>query len=172
MSKETKANNTSRVMSSYGGGLEANTLAMLDSTGAKDNRDANEDRTFSQFFNLRLRLWQSPLFLLLYWSVKWNPRFAVSGSCSCCFTCTQKWNSSNQVKKKALFFKKFSKESWFWYGFCLIWSKMYQAIFRILRFGKTLELITASFQLLTQLHQVLVANFGSFCLKTCVSFNV
>lgn len=50
MSKETKGNNTTRVMSSYGGGLEANTLAMLDSTGAKDNRDANEDRTFSQNF--------------------------------------------------------------------------------------------------------------------------
>jgi len=33
-------------MNTYGAGLEANTLAMLDSTGAKDNRDANEDRSF------------------------------------------------------------------------------------------------------------------------------
>jgi len=50
MSKETKGNNnTSRVMSGYGGSLEANTLAMIDSTGAKDSRDANEDRTFPQF---------------------------------------------------------------------------------------------------------------------------
>jgi len=36
-------------MSGYGGSLEANTLAMIDSTGAKDSRDANEDRTFPQF---------------------------------------------------------------------------------------------------------------------------
>lgn len=54
MSKERKGNNSSRVINSYGGGFEANTLAMLDSTGAKDNRDAIEDRTFPQF-NLHLR---------------------------------------------------------------------------------------------------------------------
>lgn len=45
MPKETKKANTSRAMNTYGAGLEANTLAMLDSTGAKDNRDANEDRS-------------------------------------------------------------------------------------------------------------------------------
>lgn len=45
MRKETKKANTSRAMNTYGAGLEANTLAMLDSTGAKDNRDANEDRS-------------------------------------------------------------------------------------------------------------------------------
>ncbi|CAH8276159.1 unnamed protein product [Arabidopsis lyrata] len=97
MSKETKANNTSRVMSSYGGGLEANTLAMLDSTGAKDNRDANEDRL---------------QYLEAVRSASLVPENGVPPT-----------------------------------------NKMYQAIFRILRFGKTLELITASFQLLTQLHQ-------------------
>lgn len=40
----------SRVMNSYDGGLEANTLAMLDSTGDKDDRDAHEDRSFSSQF--------------------------------------------------------------------------------------------------------------------------
>ncbi|CAL9225942.1 unnamed protein product [Arabidopsis halleri] len=97
MSKETKGNNTSRVMSSYGGGLEANTLAMLDSTGAKDNRDANEDRL---------------QYLEAVRAASLVPKNGIPPT-----------------------------------------NKMYQAIFRILRFGKTLELITASFQLLTQLHQ-------------------
>ncbi|XP_010434532.1 PREDICTED: uncharacterized protein LOC104718470 isoform X3 [Camelina sativa] len=98
MSKETKGNNnTSRVMSSYGGGLEANTLAMLDSTGAKDSRDANEDRL---------------QYLEAVRAASLVPEIGIPPT-----------------------------------------NKMYQAMFRILRFGRTLELITASFQLLTQLHQ-------------------
>ncbi|KAG7616486.1 Negative regulator of systemic acquired resistance SNI1 [Arabidopsis thaliana] len=98
MSKETKGNNnTSRVMSGYGGSLEANTLAMIDSTGAKDSRDANEDRL---------------QYLEAVRAASLVPENGIPPT-----------------------------------------NKMYQAIFRILRFGKTLELITASFQLLTQLHQ-------------------
>ncbi|XP_019088514.1 PREDICTED: uncharacterized protein LOC104723217 isoform X2 [Camelina sativa] len=98
MSKETKGNNsTSRVMSGYGGGLEANTLAMLDSTGAKDSRDANEDRL---------------QYLEAVRAASLVPEIGIPPT-----------------------------------------NKMYQAMFRILRFGRTLELITASFQLLTQLHQ-------------------
>ncbi|ESQ55553.1 hypothetical protein EUTSA_v10025244mg [Eutrema salsugineum] len=96
MSKDTKGN-TSRVINSYGGGLEANTLAMLDSTGAKDNRDANEDRL---------------QYLEAVRAASLVPENGIPPT-----------------------------------------NKMYQAIFRILRFGRTLELITASFQLLTQLHQ-------------------
>ncbi|EOA15774.1 hypothetical protein CARUB_v10006931mg [Capsella rubella] len=98
MSKETtKGNNTSRVMSSYGSGLEANTLAMLDSTGAKDSRDANEDRL---------------QYLEAVRAASLVPEIGIPPT-----------------------------------------NKMYQAMFRILRFGRTLELITASYQLLTQLHQ-------------------
>lgn len=55
---------------------------------------------------------------------------------------------------------------------------MYQAIFGVLRFGRTLELITASFQLLTQLHQVIRLQNGSlvsilklFCKFHCVAYD-
>ncbi|CAH8346087.1 unnamed protein product [Eruca vesicaria subsp. sativa] len=96
MSKETKAN-TNRAMNTYGAGLEANTLAMLDSTGAKDNRDANEDRL---------------QYLEAVRAASLVPENGIPPT-----------------------------------------NKMYQAMFRILRFGRTLELVAASFQLLTQLHQ-------------------
>ncbi|KAL1222919.1 Negative regulator of systemic acquired resistance SNI1 [Cardamine amara subsp. amara] len=97
MSKETKGSNSSRVISSYAGGLEANTLAMLDSIGAKDNRDANEDRL---------------QYLEAVRAASLVPENGIPPT-----------------------------------------NKMYQAIFRILRFGRTLELITSSFQLLIQLHE-------------------
>ncbi|VVB12582.1 unnamed protein product [Arabis nemorensis] len=93
----SKASSSSRVMNSYDGGLEANTLAMLDSTGDKDDRDANEDRL---------------MFLGAVRSASLVPENGIPPS-----------------------------------------KKMYQAIFRILRFGKRLEVITASFQILKQLHQ-------------------
>uniref|UniRef100_A0A1J3IW18 Negative regulator of systemic acquired resistance SNI1 n=1 Tax=Noccaea caerulescens TaxID=107243 RepID=A0A1J3IW18_NOCCA len=97
MSKETTKGSSSRAMNSYSGGLEANTLAMLDSTGAKDNRDANEDRL---------------QFLEAVRAASLVPEIGIPPT-----------------------------------------NKMYQSIFGILRFGRRLELITASFQLLTQLHQ-------------------
>ncbi|KAG2242534.1 hypothetical protein Bca4012_023673 [Brassica carinata] len=98
MSKETKANNnSSRAMNTYGAGLEANTLAMLDSTGAKDNRDANEDRL---------------QYLEAVRAASLVPENGIPPT-----------------------------------------NKMYQAMFRILRFGRTLELVAASVHLLTQLHQ-------------------
>ncbi|CAH2078642.1 unnamed protein product [Thlaspi arvense] len=96
MSREKKGN-TSRVINSYGGGLEANTMAMLDSSGTKDNRDANEDRL---------------QYLEAVRAASLVPENGIPPT-----------------------------------------NKMYQAIFQILRFGRTLELITASFQLLSQLHQ-------------------
>ncbi|KFK28519.1 hypothetical protein AALP_AA7G007100 [Arabis alpina] len=92
----SKASSSSRVMN-YDGGLEANTLAMLDSTGDKDNRDANEDRL---------------MFLGAVRAASLVPDNAIRPT-----------------------------------------NKMYQAIFRILKFGKRLEVITSSFQLLKQLHQ-------------------
>ncbi|CAN6986100.1 hypothetical protein IGI04_000940 [Brassica rapa subsp. trilocularis] len=97
MSKETKGNTSRAAMNTYGAGLEANTLAMLDSTGAKDNRDANEDRL--QYLE----------------AVRAASLVPVNGIPPT--------------------------------------NKMYQAMFRILRFGRTLELVAASFHLLTQLHQ-------------------
>ncbi|CAF2069626.1 unnamed protein product [Brassica oleracea var. botrytis] len=97
MRKETKKANTSRAMNTYGAGLEANTLAMLDSTGAKDNRDANEDRL---------------QYLEAVRAASLVPEHGIPPT-----------------------------------------NKMYQAMFRILRFGRTLELVAASFHLLTQLHQ-------------------
>ncbi|KAF8097419.1 hypothetical protein N665_0289s0008 [Sinapis alba] len=97
MSKEAKGNNTSRAMNTYGAGLEANTLAMLDSTGAKDNRDADEDRL---------------QYLEAVRAASLVPENGIPPT-----------------------------------------NKMYQAMFRILRSGRTLELVAASFHLLTQLHQ-------------------
>ncbi|XP_010518786.1 PREDICTED: uncharacterized protein LOC104798414 [Tarenaya hassleriana] len=95
MVKETKGN-VSRVISN-GGGMEANTLAILDANDAKHTIDANEDRL--QYLE------------------------AVRGASLLPGTGIPPTN------------------------------KMYQAIFRILRFGRTLELIVASFQLLTELHK-------------------
>ncbi|KAH0941289.1 hypothetical protein HID58_000926 [Brassica napus] len=97
MSKETKGNTSRAAMNTYGAGLEANTLAMLDSTGAKDNRDANEDRL---------------QYLEAVRAASLVPANGIPPT-----------------------------------------NKMYQAMFRILRFGRTLELVAASFHLLTQLHQ-------------------
>ncbi|CAN8231476.1 unnamed protein product [Cochlearia groenlandica] len=99
MARDGQSNNTSRVViKSYGGGLEANTLAMLDSTTvSKDNRDANEDRL---------------QYLEAVRAASLVPENGIPPT-----------------------------------------NKMYQAMFRILRFGTTLELITESFQLLTHLHK-------------------
>ncbi|CAA7042730.1 unnamed protein product [Microthlaspi erraticum] len=123
MSKETKGS-TSRAMNSYSGGLEANTLAMLDSTGAKDNRDANEDRTSSS-----TRLNQS--------SFSFPYKFIYSSDGIIGLQFLEAVRAASLVPEIGI----------------PPTNKMYQAIFGVLRFGRTLELITASFQLLTQLHQ-------------------
>ena len=99
------------------------------------------------------------------------------GCCTRCFDCSRKWKTSNLVILwvpalvyfEFLFIWKLSHDFSVFgedimYSFCVnnhvfMWiclcSKMCEAVFQILRVGKSLELIMASFQLLNELDKVL-----------------
>lgn len=118
-------------------------------------------------------------------------RDCISGSCSCSFDCSRNWIPTKQVIL-SLFFSKWSHHflymDWKWkistssvkcvtflsrlsnifyflfWMWIWLWSKMCEAVFQILRFGKSLELIMASFQLLNELDEVFIDAFSVYIL--------